>query len=111
VEILLRAFKPSACTTPFKSSTMERRQFATSQLRAAFRTGANFPCLRAFFSTLKCRAPPGFDVLRWARSKAQLRDLVIIVLTTSELVADIKLAYELGTNSFPHQAIYDCGAE
>jgi CheY-like chemotaxis protein len=42
----------------------------------------------------------GFEVLQWARSHEETRDLRIIVLTTSEDLGDLKRAYELGSNSF-----------
>ena len=42
----------------------------------------------------------GFFVLRKVKTDPALRDLVVIVLTTSDNVGDIQLAYELGANSF-----------
>lgn len=42
----------------------------------------------------------GFDVLRAVRSNPKLAALPIVVMTTSELPADIQKAYSLGANSF-----------
>jgi CheY-like chemotaxis protein len=42
----------------------------------------------------------GFEVLNWIRSDAQLRPLVVVVLTTSNEVIDIDAAYRLGANSY-----------
>jgi CheY-like chemotaxis protein len=42
----------------------------------------------------------GFQVLRTVKSHPTLRDIVVIVLTTSADRYDIQLAYELGANSF-----------
>jgi CheY-like chemotaxis protein len=42
----------------------------------------------------------GFDVLKWIRATAGLKELPVIVMTSSEFAADVKLAYDLGANSF-----------
>lgn len=42
----------------------------------------------------------GFEVLRWIRSQPELSRLRVIVLTSSESIHDVNLAYRLGANSF-----------
>ena len=42
----------------------------------------------------------GFQVLEWVRKQPELRPLPIIVLATSAYSPDIRLAYQLGANSF-----------
>ncbi len=42
----------------------------------------------------------GFEVLEWVRQQPALKQLVIVVLTSSNLAADINRAYDLGTNSY-----------
>ena len=49
---------------------------------------------------LKMPRMDGFDVLAWIRRQPRLRTLRVVVLTSSEEVRDINLAYELGANSF-----------
>ena len=49
---------------------------------------------------LKMPGRDGFYVLRWVKTHSEWRDLVVIVLTTSSDIYDIRLAYELGANSF-----------
>ena len=49
---------------------------------------------------LKMPAKDGFYVLRKVKTSPMLRDLIVIVLTTSSDMMDIRLAYELGANSF-----------
>jgi two-component system, response regulator len=49
---------------------------------------------------LKMPVKDGFYVLRKVKTSPVLRDLVVIVLTTSSYVMDIQLSYELGANSF-----------
>ena len=57
-----------------------------------------FPAL--FLLDLKMRTMSGFEVLQWARSEPQTKELAIIVLTSSENSDDAKMAYHLGANSF-----------
>ncbi len=42
----------------------------------------------------------GLDVLKWIRSRPELRSLIVIVLTSSANPADINTAYELGANAY-----------
>ena len=49
---------------------------------------------------LKMPVHDGFYVLRQIKSDPALKDLVVIVLTMSSDIYDIRLAYELGANSF-----------
>ena len=49
---------------------------------------------------LKMPRRDGFSVLAKIKSHNELRNLVVIVLTTSSALRDIQIAYELGANSF-----------
>jgi CheY-like chemotaxis protein len=49
---------------------------------------------------LKMPGVDGFHVLSKVKSHPILRDVIIIVLTTSFNIGDIQLSYELGANSF-----------
>jgi CheY-like chemotaxis protein len=42
----------------------------------------------------------GFDVLRWIRQQPTLRAIRVVVLTSSNAIGDVNLAYQLGANSF-----------
>jgi DNA-binding NarL/FixJ family response regulator len=42
----------------------------------------------------------GFDVLRWISTQPYLKSLRTVVLTSSELIRDVDLAYKLGASSF-----------
>ena len=42
----------------------------------------------------------GFEVLQWVRAQPELMRLLIVVLTSSNLQADVDRAYELGANSY-----------
>lgn len=49
---------------------------------------------------LKMPGRDGFWVLNKVKSNPLLRDIVVIVLSTSSDVGDIQLSYDLGSNSF-----------
>jgi CheY-like chemotaxis protein len=42
----------------------------------------------------------GFEVLDWIRSQPELDPLLVVVLTGSDLPADVVTADQLGTNSY-----------
>ena len=49
---------------------------------------------------LKMPGTDGFEVLQWARSEAETKRLLIVVLTSSNLQSDVDKAYDLGANSY-----------
>jgi CheY-like chemotaxis protein len=49
---------------------------------------------------LKMPRKNGFEVLQWLRQQPGLRKLVVVMLTSSDQVADVNRAYDLGTNSY-----------
>src|SRR5689334_4531702 len=49
---------------------------------------------------LKMPGTDGFEVLEWVRSEPTLKRLLIVVLTSSNLQADVDRAYETGANSY-----------
>jgi CheY-like chemotaxis protein len=49
---------------------------------------------------LKMPRMDGFEVLRWIRQHPTLRALPVVVLTSSEHMRDVNVAYQLGANSF-----------
>jgi CheY-like chemotaxis protein len=49
---------------------------------------------------LKMPGTDGFEVLQWLRGEPDLRRLLVVVLTSSNLQADVDRAYELGANSY-----------
>ena len=49
---------------------------------------------------LKLAGRSGFEVLEWARGRAGLKRLVIVVFSASSRAKDVTRAYELGANSY-----------
>ena len=49
---------------------------------------------------LKMPRKNGFEVLKWVRQQPELRQLIVIVFSSSGELTDINQAYELGANSY-----------
>jgi CheY-like chemotaxis protein len=49
---------------------------------------------------LKMPGADGFEVLQWLRSEPSMKRLLVVVLTSSNLQADVDRAYEMGANSY-----------
>jgi CheY-like chemotaxis protein len=56
------------------------------------------PCL--VLLDLKLPRVMGFEVLKWIRQQPALKSIIVIVLTSSDLKADVDLAHRLGANSY-----------
>jgi|SRR5579859_5720000 len=65
-----------------------------------FTNRKEYPLPAILLLDLKLPGISGFDVLRWVRSQPDLARLRVIVLTSSESIQDVNLAYRLGANSF-----------
>lgn len=59
-----------------------------------------FPLPFLVLLDLKMPGTDGFEVLDWARKTPNLKRLLIVVLTSSNLQSDVDKAYELGANSY-----------
>lgn len=59
-----------------------------------------YPLPAIMLLDLKMPKVDGFEVISWARQQPSMRTLPIIVLTTSNNLADVNRAYGLGANSF-----------
>src|SRR4029077_13538322 len=59
-----------------------------------------FPLPFLVLLDLKMPGLDGFEVLQWLRAEPELKRLLVVVLTSSNLQADVDRAYELGANSY-----------
>jgi CheY-like chemotaxis protein len=62
------------------------------------RTRSPMPAI--VFLDLKLPMRLGLDVLQWMRGRAELDNVVVVVLTSSSEPSDLKEAYRLGANSY-----------
>jgi CheY-like chemotaxis protein len=65
-----------------------------------FANREKFPLPFLILLDLRMAGLDGFDVLRWIRADPGLNRLLVVVLTSSNLQADVDRAYELGANSY-----------
>jgi len=61
---------------------------------------AEYPLPSLLLLDLKMPRKDGFEVLAWIRKQPGLKALRVVVLTSSELIYDVNLAYQLGASSF-----------
>ena len=61
---------------------------------------AEFPLPDLLLLDLEMPKLNGFEVLTWIRQQPLLRALRVVVLTSSDRIQDVNLAYQLGANSF-----------
>lgn len=65
-----------------------------------FRNRMAFPMPALLLLDLKMPRKGGFEVLEWIRKQPSLRNLVVVILSTSCERADIEKAYQFGANSY-----------
>lgn len=65
-----------------------------------FSNRAEYPLPDLLLLDLKMPIKDGFEVIKWIRQRPGLAALRILVLTSSDSLHDVNLAYRLGANSF-----------
>jgi CheY-like chemotaxis protein len=100
VLLIQRAFQKAGLQRSLKTASNgeEAIEYLSGQGQHADRERYPMP----FLVLLDLRMPgtDGFEVLRWVRSAAELKRLLVVVLTSSNLQSDVDRAYELGANSY-----------
>ncbi len=59
-----------------------------------------FPLPRLALLDLKLPRVMGLELLKWIREQPRLNDVVVIILSSSQVGHDIDMAYQLGANAF-----------
>lgn len=100
VEILKLAFNKAQVNVRlrFVQNGEEVMQYLKGQRRFADR--AEYPMPRLLILDLKMPMKNGFDVLQRLRSEPELRRLVVVIFTCSDLQQDINRAFDLGANAY-----------
>ena len=65
-----------------------------------FQDRIKYPLPDLMLLDIKMPAVDGFEVLRWVRRQSHLSRLNVVMLTSSDDLRDVNLAYMLGANSF-----------
>jgi CheY-like chemotaxis protein len=100
VMLIRRAFSAAKVNNPVMVVRDGEEAMAYLEGFEKYADRQTFPLPDLMLLDLKMPKMDGFDVLRAIRSRPQLRHLRVIVLTSSEDLADVNKAYELGASSF-----------
>jgi CheY-like chemotaxis protein len=100
VLLLERAFRKVSAPAPLQvvRDGLEAVTYLAGQ--GAFADRASFPLPEFVLLDLKLPKRSGFEVLEWMRRDSRLRDLPVIVLTSSTETGDVIRAYELGALAY-----------
>jgi len=98
---LLRAATRQA-HAPFDLQNVEDGEKAMAYLNGAgiYSDRRRYPLPALVLLDLKMPRATGFELLRWIRQHPKLNRLPVVVLSGSELHADIRRAYDHGANSY-----------
>jgi CheY-like chemotaxis protein len=98
IALLQRAFAVAANPICFVQDGDEAIAYLEGQ--GIFADRATYPMPWLLLLDLKMPRKNGFEVLKWVRAQSQLKSLRVVVLTSSDHMRDVDLAYKLGANSF-----------
>jgi CheY-like chemotaxis protein len=100
VVLIRRAFAKSKVVNPLQVVRSGEDALTYLEGVGRFSNRAEFPLPAVILLDLKLTGMDGFEVLRWIRQQPGLRAVRVVVLTSSNAIRDVNLAYQLGANSF-----------
>lgn len=100
VLLLKRAFAKAKVLNPFHFVRSGEEAVAYLKGEGRYANRDEFPLPELMLLDLKMPGMDGFDVLRWVKAQPEFKALRIVVLTSSDAIKDVNLAYQLGANSF-----------
>src|SRR5438093_7191297 len=101
VLLLQRALvKASLTTDSLKVVSDGEDAMAYLSVQGIYADRGRYPLPALLLLDLKMPRKSGFEVLSWLRKQPQLRYLAAVVLSSSNNHHDVRLAYELGANSY-----------
>jgi CheY-like chemotaxis protein len=99
VLLLQRAFQKAGLKNNLRLVRDGSQAIAYLSGHGIYSDRAKYPLPFLVLLDLKMPGTDGFEVLQWARAEPDLKRLLIVVLTSSNLQTDVDRAYELGANS------------
>jgi len=100
VLLIQRAFQKAGLRHTLKVVRNGEQAMAYLAGSGAYANRDRFPTPFLVLLDLKMPGTDGFDVLQWIRAEPAWKRLLVVVLTSSNLQADVDRAYELGANSY-----------
>lgn len=98
--LIRRSFAKAFITNPLQVVKDGDELIAYLEGEGKFANRDEYPLPDLLLLDLKMPRRDGFEVLRWLREHPSLRGLPVVVLTSSDNMRDVNLAYQLGANSF-----------
>jgi CheY-like chemotaxis protein len=98
--LLLRSFEKAGIKNPVQVARDGAEALAYLSGQGKYSDRVLYPLPQLVLLDLKLPGIDGFEVLRWIRTDSQFPGLRVVVLTSSENIRDVNLAYSLGANSF-----------
>jgi DNA-binding response OmpR family regulator len=94
------AFKKAGIANPLFVARDGEEAVAYLSGEGEYADRERFPLPVILLLDLKMPRRSGFSVLKWMREQPDLKHMPVVVLTASDQAADIRMAYELGANSY-----------
>src|SRR5215831_18776333 len=98
--LLRRAFSKAKVLNPIRVVTSAEEAVAYLKGVDKYRDRAQYPLPALILLDLKLPGMSGHGFLAWLRAQPDLKALRVIVLSGSDNMRDINVAYQLGANSF-----------
>ena len=98
--LISRAFQKAGLGDSLKTVADGAEAIEYLQGSKEYKDRARYPLPFLLLLDLKMPGTDGFEVLQWIRRQPDLKRLLVVVLTSSNLQADVDQAYELGANSY-----------
>src|SRR3989442_654748 len=96
--LIRRAFHKAHLLNPVQVVRDGEETIAYLKGEGRYANRAEYPLPALLLLDLKMPRKDGFEVLRWIRQEPGLRSLRVVVLTSSDRLQDVNLAYQLGAN-------------
>lgn len=100
VLLLRRAFVRAQIPNPLQVVTSAEQALEYLSGEGEYGNRLKYPLPTLVLLDLKLSGKHGFEVLRWVRMHPRLKVLRVIVLTSSGQPGDVRLAHDLGANSY-----------
>lgn len=98
--IIRRAFQQGGIINPLFVVRDGEEAVAYLEGRGRYFNREEFPLPGLLLLDLKMPKMDGFEVLKWIRQQRGFSSLRVVVLTSSDAIRDVNVAYHLGANSF-----------
>jgi len=100
VLLIQRAFQKAGLNNVLKTVRDGDQAISYLSGKGTYSNREVYPLPFLLLLDLKMPGTDGFEVLEWLRNEPQLKRLLVVVLTSSNLQSDVDRAYELGANSY-----------